>query len=1246
MTKSVPKNALSGKDISGKSGKGGFSGYRALVVDDDPDIRGIINEVLSSVGYEVQLCSSAGEALKAAESNPPDVLISDWQMPDLNGIDLVNKLKDRDPHLSAILMTGYGTKETVIEAFTRGRINYFLSKPFRLEELRDIVASSIRERNLRLSETEFRRRLEMEIQRATGELEKKNRLLENKNLEVQNLFRELQARQEEVVNTKDYLERLLTSSVDGIISTDPRYRIDFFSRGAEEMFGLSSDDVVGKPIAGLFAQGEDDLLRLRSALSENRSLKHFEAEMLGLDSSSIIVDISASWHATAGAEPGLLLIVKDIADRKRLEEELRSSNQVLEKLSVTDGLTGLYNHRHLKTVLTDEFQRARRYRNPISFIMVDIDDFKVVNDTYGHQAGDQVLALLAELLRENLREVDIPARYGGEEFSVILPQTDATSAIYVAERIRSAVEQSFRFREIDHGISLTVSLGLSSFPDPGIKTDEDLIRFADKALYKAKQVGKNRVVLGDSSGERPLGKGERLTSAEKKAILRRVGDNLRRHPQLSEMLNYLLKEISDALKVNGQAVPCSVVLLDSHHGPLTEASLDVPESLQGAFEKAAQQALIERKIQILDEDIGHGQLSSFPIFIDSAENGQSVVGVINIGSIPNDLEFFQDLANQVAWALINAKLHREAEESKKALSRRVEHLTLLSMMGMALQHNALNLEDYYSENLKLVARCLAQSGFQKVRIYEYDPWRRILYNGVDDSLHGNKAPSRLDLSRLPETTPWAGVLFQEKPKHFQSVSSFKLGEQSKNQGSEVLFEALGLDSGEAALAPLIEGNHVRSLVMVGKQEISAEDRDILSMLVLHAGLIMDNLSLGKLFQNKSNRLSLIHEIGMKLLQADSTSARQKAIAETVDKMAQVLSVGEISVYSYSAAEQAFNLVAYSSASARPGRRPLQTVRTKDCPIMNLVARRAMQSHSHEPLCYQDIRQVLGKSARTRFKTSSYLGAPLYGRDEFLGVLNITDKLDGSAMTTDDVELAGVTAGILSLTLQDALAISSLEKSLKASAAAIAALLEEHIPGERPGRTGKVSAIVMNLLDSPGELQLDRSEIERHSLLLSLRKLNGQAKTLTDTHPALTPLTTLVGIMTESSPLFLKLFTGGAEAYEHETQLERLWPLAENIEKKYMAVPARRRPPLAGLIFEMIGEVGQSFNKEAVEVLLKGLKNGKLKLGGRKEKAGTVLAELASLLQTEAKKPSGGYLSKALLRHFLNLLKKETATVND
>ncbi len=174
----------------------------------------------------------------------------------------------------------------------------------------------------------------------------------------------------------------------------------------------------------------------------------------------------------------------------RMEE----SNEALRELATRDGLTGLFNHRHFKEVLDSELTRAARYQRPLCLVMMDVDHFKIYNDTHGHPAGDEVLKILADILKKRLRDVDGSARYGGEEFVAMLPETTWKDAKKVAEDIRVQMENyPFKGRESQPMGKVTVSFGVAEFPTDS-ENPSSLIEKADEALYRAKSQGRNRVV--------------------------------------------------------------------------------------------------------------------------------------------------------------------------------------------------------------------------------------------------------------------------------------------------------------------------------------------------------------------------------------------------------------------------------------------------------------------------------------------------------------------------------------------------------------------------------------------------------------------------------------------------------------------------------------------------------------------------------------------------------------------------------
>lgn len=179
---------------------------------------------------------------------------------------------------------------------------------------------------------------------------------------------------------------------------------------------------------------------------------------------------------------------------KRANEELQEANGILKEMAVKDGLTSLYNHRYFQEALSQEIARSKRYAKQCSVIFIDVDNFKVYNDTHGHPEGDRLLKRLSAMMMSHLRSSDLAARYGGEEFVLLLPETSKDTAVRIAEGLRAKVEEEpFPGRERQPLGRVTISIGVASYPEDG--TDAPAVMaFADQLLYKAKHGGKNMVV--------------------------------------------------------------------------------------------------------------------------------------------------------------------------------------------------------------------------------------------------------------------------------------------------------------------------------------------------------------------------------------------------------------------------------------------------------------------------------------------------------------------------------------------------------------------------------------------------------------------------------------------------------------------------------------------------------------------------------------------------------------------------------
>ena len=321
--------------------------------------------------------------------------------------------------------------------------------------------------------------------------------------------------QGELRNSEQRFRTLVESAPLAMVTWDKQHRVTGWNRQAQELFGWSEGEVLGR-----------DFLTFMIPESARTKVDHIVKDAIerGIESHSVNSNltkdqrtIEVEWHNTIvpgmdGRPDSVLSLAQDVTERVRSQAALQEVNvklkqrlddihelQVqLREQVMRDPLTGMYNRRFLDDALPAEIARAIREQSPLALMMLDIDHFKRVNDTHGHQAGDEVLKKLADILRSEARRTDVACRYGGEEFVLLLPKMNLESARVRAERWR----QMFAEMEVpvESGkLQCTLSVGIAVFPDHG-NSAEDLLRNGDRALYLAKALGRNRAVAYDTSG--------------------------------------------------------------------------------------------------------------------------------------------------------------------------------------------------------------------------------------------------------------------------------------------------------------------------------------------------------------------------------------------------------------------------------------------------------------------------------------------------------------------------------------------------------------------------------------------------------------------------------------------------------------------------------------------------------------------------------------------------------------------------
>jgi len=411
---------------------------RPILIVEDSATDALIAKHALRKHFRVEHVKTAQEARDRLEASDYAAVIVDYSMPGGSGLELLQWMSKRAIDVPAVMISGHGDEKIAASALKLGAYDYIVKTEENLAGL-----------PLNLNQA---------IQR--HELEQRARILQG----------------------------IVENASDAIITMDLQGHIMTANPAVAAVFGHEPEALIGQEMTSLFpdpsARAESDAM-LRAG-AEGRAWSG-ELPARRKDGRDILVQVSLSvLRDRRGRTSCLIAIARDTTERRQLLDRLK-------QLSITDNLTGLFNHRFFHDRLTYEFMRARRYHQPLGCIMIDADYFKTVNDTYGHLVGDEVLRGIADLIRSATRAVDVAARYGGEEFAVLLPNTDLAGAAKCAKHIWEAIGGAEI--ETSHGkIRITVSLGVSAL-EPDIATEDELHRRADEALLAAKRRGRNNVCL-------------------------------------------------------------------------------------------------------------------------------------------------------------------------------------------------------------------------------------------------------------------------------------------------------------------------------------------------------------------------------------------------------------------------------------------------------------------------------------------------------------------------------------------------------------------------------------------------------------------------------------------------------------------------------------------------------------------------------------------------------------------------------
>ena len=414
---------------------------RVLLVEDSPTDALIVKHALRQ-HYQVHHTCSPEDAKELLRHHTYAAVITDYYLPGMTGVEFLRWILAQGTSVPVVLMSGRGDERVAAEALKLGAFDYIVKTEENLAGLGVVLQQVLRRH----------------------ELEERALLL-----------------QQIVENASD---AIFTLREDGAILTA--------NQAIEPMFGYTPEQVIGQPVTLLFP-GATKEFDPAAMLNSKAPIPHWQGELNGRrrDGASFPVHMSVSvLKEKAGFRRCLIGIARDVTERRELLDRLQ-------RLSVTDNLTGLYNHRFFHDRLQYEFARARRYDFLLGCIMIDVDFFKSVNDTYGHLTGDEALRSLAEIITNATRSVDILARYGGEEFAVLLPNTDLAGTLHCAEHIWKSTGSTDILTR--HGpLRLTISAGVAALT-PDMKDEADLCRRADEALLQAKRRGRNMVCVWEGA---------------------------------------------------------------------------------------------------------------------------------------------------------------------------------------------------------------------------------------------------------------------------------------------------------------------------------------------------------------------------------------------------------------------------------------------------------------------------------------------------------------------------------------------------------------------------------------------------------------------------------------------------------------------------------------------------------------------------------------------------------------------------
>jgi len=472
-----------------------------LVVDDDESICALLKAALSQ-RYDVTACLTGKEAIDRIGEGVYDLVVTDLVLPDVTGIDVLAYAKSRDEFAEVLMITGNASLDSAAAAINNG-VSSYMQKPFSIPELRARVEKMIATRTFHLKSLQLMKRSDLVDPTVKGHIDDITTLFHfTRKLMLTLEISEVMRITLEEVNVKagaefctieiDLLEyrEIYTMPTTGEINREHLDRA-FAAHWGTAFTRLNREAFVNGDIPHYIYKGRQGEF---AGKPEYRCV-NYPLVVTGKTIGSLSVWLGAGAEIDHRLDQYLHILTSITSPViEHVYADLQARFQ-----AKTDSLTGIANHRHFYEALEREISRANRKKGTFALILADIDNFKMINDTYGHQVGDAVIIELTKRLNAGVRTGDVVARYGGEEFVMILPDTGIEGAVVLSTRICESVGES-KFEVGKRSIPCTASFGVAIYDGNRPSGKDELIFRADKALYRSKSDGKNRVTVGHADG--------------------------------------------------------------------------------------------------------------------------------------------------------------------------------------------------------------------------------------------------------------------------------------------------------------------------------------------------------------------------------------------------------------------------------------------------------------------------------------------------------------------------------------------------------------------------------------------------------------------------------------------------------------------------------------------------------------------------------------------------------------------------